>query len=118
MTCGRRNRIRTEGEGEEEDERGEPGEYLGRSLLKSRTILISEPVMPGLTRRVLAQLLLMDEEDGEKPIMNGAYRSRTRLITLAATPAPNPLSMFTTVTPAAQELSMPSSAASPPKLAS
>ncbi len=32
-------------------------------------------------------------------------------------PAPNPLSMFTTATPFAQLLSIPSSAATPPKLA-
>ncbi len=35
-------------------------------------------------------------------------------IRLAAYAAPNPLSIFTTVTPAAQELSMPSRAAIPP----
>lgn len=39
------------------------------------------------------------------------------LIILAMQPAPNPLSMFTTDTPLAQEFSMPSSAAIPPKLA-
>jgi hypothetical protein len=39
------------------------------------------------------------------------------LIKLAANPAPNPLSMFTTVTPAAQEFNIPRSAASPLKLA-
>jgi hypothetical protein len=37
----------------------------------------------------------------------------TRFIRLAANPAPNPLSMLTTVTPAAQEFNMPSRAASP-----
>src|SRR5919202_6746917 len=36
-------------------------------------------------------------------------------IRLAATAAPKPLSMFTTVTPEAQEFSIPSKAASPPK---
>ena len=40
-----------------------------------------------------------------------------RQIRLAAAAAPNPLSMFTTVTPAAHELSMPRSAASPPNAA-
>src|SRR5262249_27464481 len=40
-----------------------------------------------------------------------------RFISAAAKPAPNPLSMFTTVTPDAQELSIASSAAMPPKLA-
>jgi len=39
------------------------------------------------------------------------------LIWLAAYPAPKPLSMFTTVIPLAQLLSIPSSAANPPKLA-
>jgi hypothetical protein len=39
------------------------------------------------------------------------------LIKLAMFPAPNPLSMFTTDTPDAQLFSMPSSAATPPKLA-
>lgn len=39
------------------------------------------------------------------------------LIKLAATPAPKPLSMFTTRTPAAQEFNIANSAARPPKLA-
>ncbi len=42
----------------------------------------------------------------------GAARRATRA---ANTPAPKPLSMFTTVTPGAHEFSMPSSAATPPK---
>ena len=37
----------------------------------------------------------------------------TRFIRLAANPAPKPLSILTTVTPAAQELSIPKRAASP-----
>ena len=40
-----------------------------------------------------------------------------RLMVEAATAAPKPLSMLTTVTPVPQELSMPRSAARPPKLA-
>ena len=44
-----------------------------------------------------------------------ARRAVRRAIRAAATPAPYPLSMLTTVTPGAQELSMPSRAASPPK---
>jgi hypothetical protein len=39
------------------------------------------------------------------------------LIIDAMQPAPYPLSMFTTDTPFAHEFSMPSSAATPPKLA-
>jgi hypothetical protein len=43
--------------------------------------------------------------------------ARFRLSIEAIRPAPNPLSMFTTATPAAQVFSIPSSAATPPKLA-
>ena len=42
---------------------------------------------------------------------------RFRLSMAAIRPAPKPLSMFTTATPDAQEFSIPSSAATPPKLA-
>ena len=57
-------------EDEEEDENKEDKgrEFLGRSLIKARTILISDPVDHKLTTRVIAQLLLMDSEDAEKPI--------------------------------------------------
>ena len=57
-------------EEEEEDENKEDkgSEFLGRSLIKARTILISDPVDHKLTTRVIAQLLLMDSEDAEKPI--------------------------------------------------
>ena len=41
----------------------------------------------------------------------------TRFMRLAANPAPKPLCMLTTVTPAAQELSIPNKAANPLKLA-
>lgn len=44
-------------------------------------------------------------------------RPARALIWLAAKPAPKPLSMFTTSTPLPQLLSMPSRAATPPKLA-
>jgi threonine dehydrogenase-like Zn-dependent dehydrogenase len=44
-------------------------------------------------------------------------QGQRRLIQLATRPAPKPLSIFTTVTFDAQLLSMPSSAATPPKLA-
>ena len=50
----------------------------------------------------------------------GRLSSRKRykwLIWLAMQAAPKPLSMFTTATPGAHEFSMPSSAATPPKLA-
>lgn len=57
------------------------------------------------TARILLQLVRM---------MPGAQRL---LIMAANAPAPNPLSILTTATPVAQELSMESSAASPWKLA-
>jgi ATP-dependent Clp protease protease subunit len=55
-------------ENEEEEKGGREGDYLGRSLIKSRTILISEPIDHRLTGRVIAQLLFLDQEDLEKPI--------------------------------------------------
>jgi ATP-dependent Clp protease protease subunit len=58
-----------EGEEEEEKEKvGGDGEFLGRSLIKARTILISDPIDPKLTTRVIAQLLYLDNDDPGKPI--------------------------------------------------
>lgn len=57
-----------EDEEEDENKEGKGSEFLGRSLIKARTILISDPVDHKLTTRVIAQLLLMDSEDAEKPI--------------------------------------------------
>jgi len=51
---------------------------------------------------------------GEVDLGGDAY---SRLITEERTPAPKPLSMLTTPTVGAQELSIPSRAATPPKLA-
>ncbi len=56
---------------EEEEEEAQPGgqgEFVVRSLIKARTILISDPIDHKLTTRVIAQLLLMDSDDPEKPI--------------------------------------------------
>lgn len=52
-----------------------------------------------------------------RPVAAQEELIRSRQIFAAAHAAPNPLSMFTTVTPAAQLLSMASRAAIPPKLA-
>ena len=52
----------------EEEKAGRDGEFLGRSLIKSRTILISDPIDYKLTNRVIAQLLYLDHEDPQKPI--------------------------------------------------
>jgi ATP-dependent Clp protease protease subunit len=55
-----------EGEEQEKAERG--GEFLGRSLMDARTILISDPIDHKLTTRVIAQLLHLDAADQNKPI--------------------------------------------------
>jgi len=55
-----------------------------------------------------------EAEHGESAPGPDAGPCHEWLMRLAAAAAPNPLSMLTTVTPAAQELSMPSSAATPP----
>jgi ATP-dependent Clp protease, protease subunit len=52
----------------EEEKVGRDGEFLGRSLIKARTILISDPIDYKLTNRVIAQLLYLDNEDPQKPI--------------------------------------------------
>jgi ATP-dependent Clp protease protease subunit len=57
-----------EEEDEEEEKSERDGEFLGRSLIKARTILISDPIDYKLTSRVIAQLLYLDHEDPEKPI--------------------------------------------------
>ena len=45
-----------------------PGEFLTRSLHQRRIILISEPIDHKVSQRVLASLLVMDQEDPESPI--------------------------------------------------
>ncbi len=55
-------------EEEEEEKESKDGEFLGRSLIKTRTILISDSVDHKLTARVTAQLLYLDNEDAEAPI--------------------------------------------------
>ena len=60
------DRIEEDENKENKEDKG--SEFLGRSLIKARTILISDPVDHKLTTRVIAQLLLMDSEDAEKPI--------------------------------------------------
>jgi ATP-dependent Clp protease, protease subunit len=65
--------VRMDDEEEEEDDdkddkgKGE-SEFLGRSLIKARTILISDPVDHKLTASITAQLLFLDHENAEEPI--------------------------------------------------
>jgi ATP-dependent Clp protease protease subunit len=57
-----------EEEEEAEEKGGRDAEFLGRSLIKARTILISDPIDHKLTNRVMAQLLYLDHDDPTKPI--------------------------------------------------
>jgi ATP-dependent Clp protease protease subunit len=57
-----------EEEEEKEEKAARDGDLLGRSLIKARTILISDPIDHKLTNRVIAQLLFLDHDNSEKPI--------------------------------------------------
>ena len=57
-----------EEEGEDQEKGQAGGEFLGRSLMEARTVLISDPVDHKLTTRIMAQLLHLDAADPEKPI--------------------------------------------------
>src|SRR5439155_458771 len=74
----------------------------------------------GLAQRPAVRLLDGRDDGGQSQEGEAAPdpdspRLHERLMRLAAAAAPNPLSMFTTVIPDAQEFSIPSSAAIPPK---
>ena len=64
---------------------------------------------------LLARIDDVEPDEGGLRELEHSPRRHPAQIRLAAAAAPNPLSMFTTVTPAAQELSIARSAASPPK---
>jgi len=60
--------IRTEEVEEEEEKTLQNGDFLGKSLIKARTILISDPIDHKLTNRVIAQLLFLDHQDPEESV--------------------------------------------------
>ena len=60
--------ILEEAEEESEEKKDQDGYFLGKGLLKARTILISDQVDHKLTAKVTAQLLFLDHEDSESPI--------------------------------------------------
>jgi len=76
--------LRAEEEEEEEDEDEEEEEEeeepkkrkrdrafdgdLGRSLMKSRTVMLTDGIDAKLATRITAQLLMLDQQDHEKPI--------------------------------------------------
>ena len=52
----------------EETKETHSGEFISKGLHDRRTVLLSEPISPKLTQRVMASLLLMDHEDPKSPI--------------------------------------------------
>ena len=91
--------------------------WLQRAVTVASSVLEAPGAVPtrSLRHRVFAA------SSGLGKLQNYVSSSRRndvghlRLIKLATNPAPNPLSIFTTVTFDAHELSIPSSAATPPK---
>ncbi len=57
-----------EEEEEEEEHRTEEDEKLQEKVLKTRTILISEPITDEIARKVFQQLLVLEAESKKKPI--------------------------------------------------
>jgi len=55
-------------EDEGEEPRGEEDEKLSEKVLKTRTILVSEPISDEVARKVYQQLLVLEAESAEKPI--------------------------------------------------
>ncbi len=53
---------------EEEEARGDEDEKLSDKVLKTRTILVSEPISDELARKVYQQILVLEAESTEKPI--------------------------------------------------
>jgi ATP-dependent Clp protease protease subunit len=53
---------------EEQDEEAGPPKGVTERLLESRTVLLAQPVTPELGEDIIARLLLLDEDDAEKPI--------------------------------------------------
>ena len=80
---------------------------------------INAQVDQGAQQHVAADAAEQVQKEGIRHNRNPLVQPRPAraLIWLAAKPAPKPLSMFTTSTPLPQLLSMPSRAATPPKLA-
>lgn len=56
-----------EEETEDDDDKPKAG-FVDRSLMKARTLLISDPIDHKLTSRVIGQLLMLDHEDPKKPV--------------------------------------------------
>ncbi len=74
-----------------------------------------EPVLPGDVGQLFpGGIHHVEPDEGRLVAVDDGPYGHVWQIRLAAAAAPKPLSMLTTVTPAAQELSMPSSAARPP----
>jgi ATP-dependent Clp protease protease subunit len=57
-----------EEETEEEEEEQGPPKGVTERLLESRTVLLAQPVTPELGEDIIARLLLLDDDNPEKPI--------------------------------------------------
>jgi len=55
-------------QGRDEKERAEPGGFIARQLVESRTILLSGEINDKQAHRIVGQLLVLDDMDQEKPI--------------------------------------------------
>lgn len=64
---GSMNTPRADDEDEEKKSEQTPGPIL-KQLLESRTVLLTGPVTDELSQKILAQLLVLDAQDAEKPI--------------------------------------------------
>jgi ATP-dependent Clp protease protease subunit len=50
------------------EKKGEGGSFLDKSLLESRTLLVSGPVTDEMLKEVTQRCLVMEQKDGKKPI--------------------------------------------------
>ena len=90
-----------------------PDAHAGTDIPHANATMPASASSHAATAVTLAQIRVFTT----KEILAGSYQIDACVIRDAATAAPNPLSMLTTVTPEAQLLSAASNAATPPKLA-
>ena len=92
-------------------------EFPGRQIQLLEFAEQARLVQPGVQQRTQHHVsagACLAVEIGRR---HAGKRSVRRAISVACTPAPNPLSMFTTETPGAQLVNIPSRAARPPNAA-
>ncbi len=99
---------------ETEEAAAAPDAHAGAAMPHASATMPASARSHAATAVTLAQIRVFTTK---KEILAGSYEIDACVIRDAATAAPNPLSMLTTVTPDAQLLSAASNAATPPKLA-